>query len=164
MSALEKLARAEVSSDLKHYDRPCDVDTLTAAGMAAVKHLPHLSVFRLKFLNDATEMAAAKAIFIRWAFFSLQRRKLNPQMANRVGVKALAAWLDDVCHSCRGVRFQAITGTPSLSDKSCPCCNGTGKQPIRVERDLLDVLKDCHERADDACQTIRRGMDAKMER
>lgn len=162
MGILDKLARAEVSSDLAHHDYECHVDVLGAAGMAAAHNFAHMSIFRIKYLNDATEIEAAKRLFIQWARRSMLNRKLDAAGASRVGVQALTAWVDDVCGSCNGVKFTVLEGTPSLSGKVCPSCNGTGKNPIRQHGELLEVFKDLHERADAACETIRSGIQAKI--
>lgn len=44
---------------------------------------------------------------------------------------ALAQFLRPVCEACDGVGYLKIPGTPKLSDAACPCCEGTGKAPIR---------------------------------
>lgn len=167
MSALDLLARAEVSGDLRHYEHRCDVDVLGAAGLAAIKHPGHMSLFRVKILNDAAELAAAKSLFIRWARVSMTNRMragstLNPEKASRVGVQALSAWLNDVCGKCKGVKFVVKDGTPYLSDKQCPHCQGTGREPIRQRGEMLEVYRELHERADTAIGWIQVGLKNKL--
>jgi len=169
MSVLGRLTRAEVSSDLEHHTYDCHVDVLGAAGMAASHHYGHMSVFRIKYLNDATELDAAKRLFIMWARRSMIRRQISPSSASRVGVQALTHWVDDICPVCRGVRYVVPDGTPVLSDKQCSPCNGTGKRVLKLNsehaqvKDMIEVFKDLFERADSACNTIQRNVEEKLE-
>src|SRR3970040_1829842 len=131
MSALDMLARAETSSDLQHHEYQCAVDVLGAVGMATV-HTPNsMALYRLKYLNDAKQMTICKGIFARWAYRAMQNRKVDPQGASRVGVQALTAWIGDVCHVCQGRKHKVIAGTPTLSDKPCGACKGTGVNQIK---------------------------------
>ena len=176
LAILDMLARAETSSDLQHHDRFCDVDVLGAAGMAASANGAHMAVYRVKYLNDAAEIETAKRVFVMWARRSMINRgidatgmigspgKPKTPSASRVGVQALAAWIHDVCQPCGGLGHQTIAGSPTLSDKQCPHCNGTGKNPIKQPGDIGDVVKDLMERADSACISIQRGVDEKLGR
>lgn len=164
MGVLDMLARAEVSSDLEHHDHDCDVDTLGAAGMAAAQNFAHMAIFRIKYLNDPAEVDSAKRLFIMWARRAMINRGVNPSSASRVGVQAMTAWVNDVCQACHGLKYQAITGTPALSDKPCSKCNGTGKNQIRHGGELGEVFKDLLERADSACVTIQLGIKNKLGR
>ena len=164
MSVLDMLARAEVSSDLQHHARPCDVDILGAAGMAAHSNHAHMALFRLKYLNDHAEITEAKSLFIRWARITMINRKVNPAGASRMGARALTSWLADVCHVCNGRKHKVIDGTPTLSDKACGSCKGTGRNKIRERGELAEVVKDLHERADTAVRVIHGGVNDKMGR
>lgn len=158
------LARAEVSSDLEHHDYDCHVDVLGAAGMAASHNFAHMALFRIKYLNDAAELEAAKRLFIMWARRAMINRKVNPSGASRLGVQALTAWIDDVCKACHGVKHVVIPGTPALSDKACPHCGGTGRNKIKHGGEIGEVIKDLHERADSACHTIQYGINDRLGR
>lgn len=164
MSALDLLARAETSSDLQHHERPCDVDILGAVGMATVHSPTALILYRLKYLNDAGQISAAKAIFIRWAYRAMQRRKVEPQGASRIGVQALTAWIGDICNVCHGLKHKIIDGTPTLSDKPCVACGGTGRNRIRESGDIAEVMRDVAERADSVILSLQAGLDGKMGR
>lgn len=164
MSALDMLARAETSSDLQHHDYQCAVDVLGAVGMATLHSPDAMIIYRLKYLNDAKQMSASKAIFIRWAYRAMQNRKQEPKGASRVGVQALTAWIGDVCHVCQGRKHKVIDGTPTLSDKPCGACKGTGKNEIRESGDIAEVMRDVAERADSAILALQNGVDYKMGR
>lgn len=153
MGVLDKLARAETSSDLRHYEEPCAVDVLKAAGIAAMHAPIHLALFRLKYLNDSGEISACKAIFTRWAYRAMVNRGVDPKNASGVGVLALANWINDTCTECAGQKYRVIEGTPALSVKVCGVCNGLGKKPIKGG--LAEVTKDIIERADDAISSVR---------
>jgi hypothetical protein len=175
MSVLDLLVRAEGSSDLRHYDRPCDVDVLAAAGMVAI-YSQGMSLFKLKYGQDATEIDSAKRLFVMWARKAMINRGLDatgtmaapgkPQSpsASRVGVQALTAWLNDVCPACNGLGHHVVPGTPTLSSKPCGSCGGTGRNRIRQQGDVGEVMKDLMERADSAVVTIQIGIKNKLVR
>ena len=162
MSVLDRLARAETSSDLQHHDYDCAVDVLGATGMATAGDFVSLSLYRLKYLNDTAQIEQAKAVFIRWAYRSMQNRKIDPKGASRIGVQALTAWIGDVCGGCQGRKFKRIEGSPALSDRPCDCCGGSGKNQIRAHGDIRDVMLDVAERADAAIMTLQRGVDDRL--
>ena len=164
MSVLDMLARAETSSDLQHHDYRCAVDVLGAVGMATVHSPATMVLYRLKYLNDAGQMDAAKSVFIRWTYRAMQNRKQDPKGASRVGVQALTAWIGDVCHVCQGRKHKVIEGTPTLSDKPCGACKGTGKNEIRASGDIAEIIRDVAERADSAILSLQSGVDYKMGR
>jgi len=153
------LLRAEVSSDLTHRDRFSDVDVLGAAGMSAANQFIHTCLYRIKYLNDAAEIEAAKRVFIRWARVAMVNRKLNPAGASRMGVQALVAWVNDVCQCCGGHGYMPIPGAPALSNYPCPMCGTTGKHHTKVKGQELEVFMDVHSRADAAVRIVEVGLD-----
>lgn len=159
--ALELLARAEVSSDLTHYPHFCHTDVLGAAGMAGV-NTRHIAVFRLKFINDTTELDASKRLFIEWARSAMRRRGVDTAGASRMGVQALTYWLDPLCGTCNGLKFEQPVGAPSLSDRPCKCCNGTGRKPIKRHGQEGEVFRDIQERADAAVATVHFAISEKI--
>lgn len=164
MGVLDMLARAETSSDLQHHEYDCAVDVLGATGMATARDFVSLSLYRLKYLNDTAEIEQCKATFIRWAYRSMQNRKIDPKGASRIGVQALTAWIGDVCNVCQGRKYKRIEGSPALSDRPCDCCGGTGKNQIRAHGDMRDVMLDVAERADAAILALNRGVDDRLGR
>lgn len=155
------LAKAEVSSDLSHKaDRFAMVDVLGAAGMSAANRPEYMAIFRVKYMRDATEIAMAKRLFVRWCRAAMRNRKLDTAKASRVSVQALTAWVNDVCRHCDGVARLVIPGTPTLSDRICPHCGGTGKTPIRGE--WKEVTHELHARADAAVAAIQAMLAGKL--
>lgn len=161
MGMLDKLVHAETSSDLRHYSTPCAVDVLTAAGLVSIDS-PYMMLYRLKYLSDATEIAACKAMFTRWAYRAMCNRGIEPQRASRLGVQALMLWVGDTCQSCAGRGFQVITGAPALSDRPCGSCRGTGKSPVRGVNTESEVVRDVISRAESAVLTIRGRMEDRL--
>ena len=164
MSALDMLASAETSSDLQHHDYQCAVDVLGAAGLASIRSPSGMILYRLKYLNEAGQIENGKAIFIRWAYRAMQNRKQDPKGASRIGVQALTAWLGDVCGVCHGRKHKIIDGTPTLSDKPCGSCGGSGKNRIKASGEIAEVMRDVAERADAAVLTLQGGVDYKLGR
>lgn len=162
MRVLNQLARAEVSSDLAHHSRHCDVDVLGAAGMASTGNFAHLALFRLKYLNDSVEIDSAKRLFVMWARKSMIDRSMNPASASRLGTQALTAWVNDVCQPCHGLGYKKVAGAPALSDRACPHCNGTGRNPITHAGADAEVVRDLMERADSVMEFIRRRIGDKL--
>lgn len=155
MSILDMLARAETSSDLKHHEYACAVDTLGAVGMAAIRDPGHLAIFRVKYLSDRADIPTAKAIFILWARRAMIRRGVNPAGASRLGVQVFMKWLDDICQPCGGLGYPLLEGTPTLSSKPCAKCKGSGHNHITHRGDIGEVMRDIVERADDAVRAIQ---------
>lgn len=162
MPMLERLARAETSSDLQHHPEPCHVDVLMAAGLVGIAAPIHFALYRLKYLNDSTEITACKAIFTRWAYRAMCNRGIEPQRASRLGVQALTQWVSDVCQPCNGRGYQVIEGTPTLSDRPCGSCKGSGKSPIRGVSTESDVMRDVISRAECAVLSIQSKLEDKL--
>lgn len=52
-------------------------------------------------------------------------------------------WLDHVCKGCNGLRYRRILGTPSLSNKFCLHCHGTGEVKIPEDPENPRYLRGC---------------------
>jgi hypothetical protein len=163
MSILDKLSSAETSSDLQHHaERLCDIDIIGAAGLAASSNPLHMALYRVKYLHDMTELDQSKRIFILWSRRIMLKRKLNPASANRIGVQALKSWLHDVCLSCNGQKYQVVPGTPSLSDKPCQRCSGTGRNNVTGPGNTAEIFKDLMDKADQAVRAIEYSLNKKL--
>lgn len=146
MEILKLLASAETSSDLQHHEQQCHVDILGATGMADLA-TGHIAVYRLKYLNDAESMVPAKAQFALWARRAIVRRglKLSPE---KVAWEALTKWIDDVCEVCDGLKYQQMKGTPTLTDRACISCGGTGLKKVFGGRGKAQIILDVMGKAD----------------
>ena len=50
------------------------------------------------------------------------------EAARRAAARALRAWLAGPCQACQGRRYEQIPGAPTLSDRPCQGCAGTGSR------------------------------------
>ena len=108
-----------------------------AAQMTAIKWYTHelgILMGKLKTLPEVRRQVAIRAY--KWK---------NPDPED-IGAAVLKYWLDQLCLVCNGQRFKAIPGTPSLSARHCPACQGSGQaRPPRGEegKRLARHLDDC---------------------
>lgn len=82
---------------------------------------------------------------------AMEADRLNIANPDAVAAGVLAWWLDKLCKTCHGRKFDTIENTPSLSAIECPVCHGTGfkKFPFHENAayrlaDWLDVCKHAH--------------------
>lgn len=64
-------------------------------------------------------------------------------------------WLDQNCGACGGLKWKLVPGTPSLSNRQCHVCHGSGVGAVPHGQDgkrLCNFLDDCVSRAQ---QSIR---------
>lgn len=62
----------------------------------------------------------------------------------------IAYWLDQTCPHCHGLKYQRIAGAPTLSNRACKSCGGTGIAPIphgQEGRRVACYMDDCVSRA-----------------
>ena len=162
MGILDMVARAEVSSDLKHKEHDCAVDVLGAVGLAAIHDPGMLAIYRVKYLSDLADLPQAKSTFILWARRAMIRRGVNPAGASRLGVQILMAWIGDVCQPCQGRGYPKSEDAPMLSAKPCTRCGGSGKNPIKGHGAEREAILDVIERAEDAIHGIQGRIGAKL--
>jgi hypothetical protein len=162
MEVLKLVASAETSSDLAHHEFDCHVDVLGAVGMAGRNDM-HMAVYRLKYLMDAESAKLALEQFDIWAAQAIRRRRLKQDRANEdIGKDTLMKWLGDVCGSCFGLRFQKSKGAPTLTDRPCHACSGTGLRKIVGDKARVQVMLDIMGKADRAVARLRSGIYRKI--
>lgn len=162
MGALKMLATAETSDDLSHHEYDCSIDVVGAVGLATTHTPGQMALYRLKYLRDDAEYKTGISIFTMWTYKAMQRRGCDPTKASRLAKRALTQWLEDVCKVCRGRKHMLIEGTPTLAGKVCPCCEGLGTAPIREYGAEAEVVRDVHERANDAVYNLQRNLNNKL--
>jgi hypothetical protein len=157
---LERLVSALWSRNLK--DRrsiegrvsESDVLRLGAAGMAAHRVPLPMALFELKYRVPAAQdeanhnrehlelVVAGLGKLVRKRA-DLERWRLRRSSDTHQAVLfALHWWLLATCPACKGRQYEAIPGTPTLSDRQCRVCHGQGKRPIDdVMRDELPVAQ-----------------------
>lgn len=157
MGSLERVLRAELSSDLSHREHECDVDVLMAVGFAAIHNSGHLAVFRVKYLYDVNSLDEAINQFTSWARRSLTNRNQELYQARKIAMISLRSWVNDQCTACNGLKYTKLKYSPCLSATACKVCGGTGKKIINNE-----VTKDLIERADAVVYQIHRQISRKL--
>jgi hypothetical protein len=102
---------------------------VVATGMAGITQ-PHVdTLLRLKYANDAKSYADALKAVVNLAALLNRRGAHRVRWAKLKSASALVLnyWLDDSCHTCNGLGFERVPGAPSLSDRVCQSCHGTGR-------------------------------------
>jgi hypothetical protein len=116
---------------------------------------------RLKELREAVEKApdeAAKAhavtrlgqVELLTSYARGAEWKEDWERASDKVAAVLRYWLDQTCQTCHGRKFRLIPGTPALSNKACPACNGSGVALVPHHQDgrkLANYLDQCVHRA-----------------
>ena len=147
MGLFELWASAEVSSDLRHHEHDCHVDVLGAVGMAVAWNNNYLAVYRVKYLNDVSSYKEDRDQFIFWTGKEVQKRR--PKFNHvKLGEEILHLWIDDVCPSCYGLKYQLLANSPVLADRECYTCKGTGKRQLTGEKEKIKIILEVTGKAD----------------
>jgi hypothetical protein len=149
---LGRWAVAEVSSDLQHHEKECDVDILGAVGMASHRN-GHVAIYRVKYLNDVNSIPEAVTQFSQLTKVALVRRRFKLKARN-LSERILEHWINDVCQSCQGRMYVALPGE-RLSDRACKSCEGIGKRPPTGEKQEVIIFTDVIERADKIVENLQ---------
>ena len=142
MGALERLAEAQISSDLSDNSmRLSDVDYLRASGWAAQTCPEGLMLYRLKYANDHREYAQTLRRVYSLAVGKAFRMRLtiSHQDLHELAENTLRHWVAPVCPSCLGRGYDKQPDAPMLTDKECKHCKGAGHLPL--ERAVKSNLK-----------------------
>jgi hypothetical protein len=84
---LSRLARALTSHDLKHHERPCDVDVIQAAGLSGIKR--KLGVLILEAREGCAGESSDSKSRLRDLFEALHQKIKKEAMRSRLKVNAL---------------------------------------------------------------------------
>ena len=160
----EKIVRASTSKNLRHLERPCDVDVLGASGMAASRQGMGHWAFRAKYLREPSVLHQlrdrVRAMAVGRA--RTKRIKAKAEVLQAVADAAVAWWVNDVCPRCRGVQFEKLGQT--LSTRTCKACHGSGKRREPSAKDIKvdltpgryeQVFGDTVTRLEEACTEYR---------
>lgn len=135
-----RYTRAVGSGNLKSDEWHGDTDVLAAVALSST--FGGL-LFRVKYFNDA---AAYRRLRDQWTWIvstkAVRRNWPVHIPIDKVAEISLKRWLNSVCPACTGRRHETIFNTPSLSDKDCRLCEGTGEAPLRVDPRLREVILD----------------------
>lgn len=75
-----------------------------------------------------------------------QLKKWGEEDAKAVANAVVIWWLQQVCRSCHGRKFEIVPGTARLSNKMCKPCGGTGHARIPhsdIGRRTANFIDDC---------------------
>lgn len=151
----ERYASATSSSHLRVELQPCDIDPIIAAGWVKVGLSTEL--YRLMVEVDGADQRLLTGLLagsrLDYALLKARLRHLGPAQRELVGyahklrarfpevdiqqvlpiaLAVLYQFLFPVCPECDGRMFQTVPGSPHLSHKTCPVCEGTGERALRV--------------------------------
>lgn len=145
-STEERYTSATVTSNLRvEADVIGPADVLICAGWSASRM--GLALMRLHTKHDAAtltmvhEQAVAQAVM------------MGIERPHVVATAVIAWWVNRTCNKCHGLKFELILGTPSLSDKHCKTCRGTGEAKLPhgdAGRRLAGWMDECKSRAVDS--------------
>ncbi len=145
-STEERYISATNTSNLRvEADRNGPGDILICAGWSA--STLGLALMRLHTKPDT---AALEKVHQQVAMSASEWGIERPDV---VASAVIAWWLDKVCKTCHGRKFDAIAGTPALSAIVCPACRGTGESRLphgEAGRKLANWLDSCKSSAVDS--------------
>jgi hypothetical protein len=122
------MTRPSVTERYVTADRPSDV--LTAAGWVAQQHEIAIMLWGVMYEGKTSHKHRLTELLADALGVARRKdRRLNGPDAHKIAKEMLAWWCDGVCEACDGRGYEAIQGTPSLSDTLCTHCHGTGKRP-----------------------------------
>lgn len=81
---------------------------------------------------------------------TMEAERLHIANPDAVASAVIAWWLDRLCKTCHGRKFDTIKDTPSLSAIVCPVCHGSGQKKLPYGdagnklADWLDACKHSH--------------------
>ena len=154
----EQYVSAGSSSSLRvEADKPGDADILIASGLS--RATVGGAIMRLLteyggLPRNATEtdhrlmMMALKTMSVVLDQITLRASQMNIERPGKVALAVIAHYLDKVCRSCDGQKYQRVKDTPSLSVKPCKSCLGVGEIALpygeagrRVEEYMLECVQ-----------------------
>lgn len=135
MGFAEVCSRAFRSDDLTLLlDKRCDADTLIALGWASMRYPLGSTLARLYLGDDRVDVYVA-VLHSRHYCDRMRSRWDLPKGArwwDRFAEAGVAHWLDPVCRSCKGRKFESHEGTPHLLARVCAACRGKGRRRYPV--------------------------------
>lgn len=138
MNVIQKYARAVNSSNLADNELHHETDVLAAMALSsAIGSILH----RVKYANDEMSL---KPLMLIWREMVLVRAKRGKwlHVAEEVADISLWHWIEEICHTCHGRKFEEIPNTPSLAAIVCPDCSGSGKRKLACDAEIRDFVLD----------------------
>lgn len=105
-------------------------DVITAAGWVAQRHEMALMLWAVMYQGKTSQKhRLAEKLGDDMAIAKRSDPRLKGFDAHKIAKEMLAWFCEGVCTACDGRGYEAIQGTPSLSDNLCNHCHGSGKRP-----------------------------------
>ena len=128
MKIQERYTTARNASDLSVDERTtyAPSDVLGATGMTAQASPEAILLWEVTFKGKTSaKLALIELLQKRLAVEMLKNRwKGDPR---KITTEVIAWLLHGTCQPCGGRAYELINGAPTLSDRICRHCNGTGK-------------------------------------
>lgn len=122
------MTRPSVTERYITADGPSDV--VHAAGCVAQHHEIALMLWGVMFEGKTSQKhRLAELLGDHLAMVKRKEPRLKGFDAHKVAREMLGWWCEGTCTHCDGRGYEAIQGTPSLSDNLCSHCHGSGKRP-----------------------------------
>ena len=147
MKIQERYQVARNTSSLKIEERTSlsSADVLTAAGMAGLRNKEALQLWEVAFQGKTSaKMKLIEMLEQKLAQYMIDKRLIgNPR---HITIEVIAWYLHGTCQPCGGKGYEINLGTPTLSDRLCKHCHGTGKvklpdtEPHRMLNDYMGKL------------------------
>ncbi len=135
---VQRYARAAESGNLRNDEYHYDTDVLAAMALSSTYGG---LLFRVKYCNDA---ASYRYLLDKWTWIvstkAVRRKWPDNVKIDKIAFLSLTRWLNSVCPACTGRKNETIFNTPSLSDKQCALCNGTGETELRCNPAIRDYV------------------------
>ncbi|QIM51612.1 hypothetical protein [Hydrogenophaga crocea] len=104
-------------------------DVITAAGWVAQRHEMALMLWAVMYQGKTSQKHRLAEMLGDHLNRAKEKRKTLKGDAWKIAREMLAWHCEGVCTACDGRGYEAIQGTPSLSDNLCSHCHGSGKRP-----------------------------------
>lgn len=142
MTSRKRIGTAQGSDDLSEAgpEGVADIDLIRACGAVNRHHALGLALWRWRYGGDERELPY------------IARGLLAQGYRLELIARVLAHLDSEACQSCEGRGYDAMPGTPLLSDEECGECKGTGKVPLEgdAERGLLNRIAQLEQATADA--------------
>lgn len=160
---IERLSHAMVSDDLsQNAERTCDVDYLTALGMAGARRGIATTYLQLDLAMDAGSLRDAHAAATQLV------RKMAPKLGwalddrrtRAIATSALHHYVKPACPPCHGRGFVGVEVGRRGTPRPCSVCNGSGKRQIegKFAREVRAVVARLEDIREIAAREVKRRM------
>ena len=131
MKIQERYSVARNTSNMKSSERTTfsASDVIAAAGLTGQQHETAMLLWEVTFRGKTSaKLALVDRLERDLTMHMLKTGRVGEP--RKVSMAVLAWWLHGTCQPCGGRGYETNLGTPTLSDKVCRHCGGSGKVPI----------------------------------